>query len=49
MGTKNSKTKCEDFKEKGTKANKDSPNTYFSYSTINLSNEIIVGKAKKRL
>ena len=46
MGNKASKKKGEDFKEIGTKANKDSPDTFCSYSTINLSNEIIVGKAK---
>ena len=46
MGAKNSKNKNEDLKEVGAEANKESPDTFCTYSKINLSNEIIVGQAK---
>ena len=47
MGNKNSKDqKGKDLKEIGSNANKEDPDTFCSYTPINLSNEVIVGQSK---
>ena len=48
MGSKSSKEsgKSEDLKQIGEDANKKNPSNFCPYSTINLTNELIVGKSK---
>ena len=48
MGSKSSKEseKNEDLKHIGEEANKNSPSNFCPYSTVNLTNELIVGKSK---
>ena len=48
MGSKSSKEseKNEDLKHIGEEANKNSPSNFCTYSTVNLTNELIVGKSK---
>ena len=47
MGSKSSKKKKnEDLKKIGEDANKTNPSTFCTYSTVNLTNELLVSKSK---
>ena len=47
MGSKHSKkNKNEDLKKIGEEANKNNPSQFYTYTNINLTNDLLVGKSK---